>query len=175
MKINKTKSLFFRLVEIEDSEFILQLRLDHNLNRYLSCVGLDIGEQQKWIENYKVRENLGKEFYYIICNRSNNERIGTVRIYEIKEFSFSWGSWILNNKKLATSAIESACLVYDIGFNQLGLRESVFKVDKRNTGVQNFHLKTGAEFLKDDNGDFFYKFTMPSLGKLKRKYIKFLE
>ena len=175
MKITKTKNLFFRLVELEDAEIILQLRLDDNLNKYLSYVGLDLGEQKKWIESYKVRENLGEEFYYIICNRSNDEKIGTVRIYEINNFSFSWGSWILNNKRLTTSAIESAYLIYDIGFNKLGLSESLFKVDKRNTGVQNFHLKTGAEFVKEDNVNFFYRFTTFSLGKLKRKYEKYLK
>ena len=123
----KSKNVNLRLVEESDAQFILELRLNDSLNRYLSTVDDNLSKQIKWINNYKKRETQKEEFYFIIENKKN-ELIGSVRLYDFLENSFSWGSWILNNKKSPTSAIESALLVYQFGFNDLSFQKSHFEM-----------------------------------------------
>lgn len=47
----QTHNIKLRLVEIEDAEFILSLRLDNNLNKHFSSVNNDLNEQIRWIES----------------------------------------------------------------------------------------------------------------------------
>ena len=60
------KHINLRTVTTADAEFILSLRMDSGLNRYLSRVEGAIEEQQSWIESYKEREAAGSEYYFVI-------------------------------------------------------------------------------------------------------------
>jgi len=151
------KTVRLDLVQESDAEFILSLRLDPNLNQFLSKVGSDIQSQIEWLLKYKVDEKKGLQYYFII-SRLDGVKCGTVRVYDIKDNSFSWGSWILNSEKTRYAAIESALLVYQFGFDFLGLENSHFEVMKGNSNVVNFHKRMGAvEVGEDDN---FYYFTI---------------
>lgn len=153
MQIGKTVRM--RYVEVDDAEFILKLRNDIRFNKYLSYVNASVADQKKWIINYKKREELEEEFYFII-ETLEGVSCGTVRIYDIKSNSFCWGSWILNENKTKYAAIESAYLIYDFGFNKLGKNQSHFDVRKENKSVIKFHLKMGAIKVNEDNlNDYF--------------------
>ncbi|WP_218241167.1 GNAT family N-acetyltransferase [Comamonas fluminis] len=153
--INKSRTINIRLVEESDAEFILKLRLDEKYNQFLSDVNPDMQAQRDWIKKYKNDEFLKKQFYFII-ERNDGVPCGTVRIYDIKGDSFCWGSWILNENKTRYAALESAFLVYQFGFNELGLKKSHFEVRKGNEKVISFHKKMGAvKILEDDLNEYF--------------------
>ncbi|HID5953700.1 TPA: GNAT family N-acetyltransferase, partial [Escherichia coli] len=96
--ILQSKTVKLRLVNESDASFILSLRLNENYNKFLSSVNNDIEKQKVWIRNYKQKENNNEEFYFII-ETLDGIPCGTVRIYDIHNNSFSWGSWILNESK----------------------------------------------------------------------------
>jgi hypothetical protein len=90
---------------------------------------------------------------------------GTVRIYDLREDSFSWGSWILNEDKTKYAAIESALLIYKFGFERLGFSKSHFDVMKGNAKVISFHRKMGAIEVSNDSVNIFFEITRDNVEK----------
>jgi RimJ/RimL family protein N-acetyltransferase len=171
------KTIHFKCAEVSDSEFILKLRTDSSFNKFLSATKSDIEQQKQWLSGYKERERLGKEYYFIIYRNDNNERIGTVRLYDfIKDKnSFCWGSWILNSNKTNSAALESALLVYLFAFNTLGFDQSHFDVRKMNAKVIGFHKKMGAEEVSSNDVDLFFIYRKNTFEQKIKNYKKFLE
>ena len=103
----ESKSIRLRLIESADAEFILKLRVDERYNQFLSAVTPNIEMQREWIASYKNDEHKKLQYYFII-ERNDGTPCGTVRLYDFKGDSFTWGSWILNEDKTPYSALESA-------------------------------------------------------------------
>lgn len=164
-----SKTIKMRYVEETDAEFILKLRLDERYNQFLSEVKADLESQKSWIRAYKKDELNKKQFYFII-ERLDGTPCGTVRIYDFKKDSFSWGSWILNEEKTRYSAIESALMVYDFGFNSLNFAKSHFEVMKDNIRVVNFHKKFGAQEVSEDNENYYFSITKEAVQKSYDKF-----
>ncbi|HCH1012711.1 TPA: GNAT family N-acetyltransferase [Vibrio parahaemolyticus] len=165
----KTKTIEFKLVSENDAEFILRLRLDPKYNNFLSKVDADLSAQKNWIKNYKEDEINNKQFYFVIINHDGIP-CGTVRLYDFKEDSFCWGSWILNKDKTKTSAIESAYLVYKFAFETLGYRKSHFDVRKENLSVISFHKKMGAIQTGEDELNVYFEINKNSVDKWAQRY-----
>ena len=170
LKINSTS---MRLVEKKDAEFILNLRLNGKYNKYLSKVDNNLESQINWIAEYKISESNKEQFYFIIENE-NGVPCGTVRIYDLKKDSFCWGSWILNENKKRYSAIESALLVYDFGFEELGYEKSHFDVMKENNGVVKFHKRFGAEVVNEDDDNYYFEIDKKSVLKSKKTLMELI-
>ena len=154
----ESKTIRLRLVEESDAEFILKLRLNEKFNQFLSSVSPDLQSQKEWIKKYKNEEKLKKQFYFII-ERIDCMPCGTVRVYDLKDDSFCWGSWILNEDKTQYAALESAFLVYKFGFEALGYRKSHFDVMKENKKVISFHTKMGAKEIGADQQNSYFEIT----------------
>ena len=154
----ESKNLMLRLVERSDANFILSLRMDERYNTFILMVTPDIESQVQWIERYKADEQNGKQFYFII-ERKDGEPCGTVRIYDLRDDSFSWGSWILNQNKTRFAALESAFLLYQFGFEKLGYRKSHFEVMRGNKGVIKFHQRMGATRVGEDQQNEYFEIT----------------
>lgn len=156
MQLN-SKTIFLRLAEVTDAQFIHSLRINEKFNKYLSSVDDDISKQEKWIMDYKHREKSGTEYYFIICRNSDSLPIGTVRIYDFigDKDSFSWGSWILNENKTKYAALECALLIYDFAFNDLGFKRCHMDIRKQNVKVIEFHKRFGVEIVAESDIDYF--------------------
>lgn len=172
----EARTTYLRLVKEQDASFICSLRNDVQLNAYISKSTADEEAQRQWIINYKKREMNGEEYYFIICRKTDNLPIGTVRLYDFQENpkSFCWGSWILNRNKTKYAAVESALLVYEAGFNQLKFAQSHYDVMKGNDKVHSFHLKMGAEKTSEDKLNIYYVFPKYRYEENKIHYSKFL-
>lgn len=169
----KSKTINMRLINEDDAEFVLKLRLDGNYNKFLSSVNADVSSQKTWIRKYKEDEVNNKQFYFII-ERKDGTPCGTVRIYDIKNDSFCWGSWILNEDKTRYSAIESAVMIYNFGFNSLKFNKSHFEVIKDNIRVVNFHKKFGAVVVGEDSNNYYFEITKDAVEKSKEKFQAFI-
>lgn len=143
-------SIAFRPALPSDAEFILTLRLDPEKNAHLSPTPPNVEAQRRWLK--QPREG----FYFII--EASDRRIGTVRLYDQRGTSFSWGSWILRDHP-RTAATESALMVYRVGL-ELGFTAAHFGVRKANKKVWQFHERFGAARTGEAGPDFFY-----SIGK----------
>lgn len=161
-------SIRLRLVEERDANFILKLRLDSRYNTFLSAVVADIDAQKTWIRRYKDEENKGLQYYFII-ERLDGTPCGTVRIYDFRKDSFCWGSWILNEDKTRYAALESAFLVYDFGFKELGFKKSHFDVMKGNQAVIKFHMRMGAVKIHEDEINIYFEITEEMINASKQK------
>lgn len=172
-----SNSIYLRLVEDNDAAFICDLRNNQQLNSYISNSTNDVEIQRNWIINYKTRERLKEEFYFIICRKTDDLPIGTVRLYDFKKdpLSFCWGSWILNENKTKYSALESALLVYEFGFYTLGFEQSHYDVMNGNDRVQSFHEKMGAIKTSEDNINSYYSFPKKAHENNRVRYAKLLQ
>jgi len=152
-----------RLVNADtlDAAYICALRGDETLNQHLSPSSADVAAQLKWLEAYKVREQVGEEYYFVIV--SDGADHGLVRMYDFRELegrrSFCWGSWIIPPPRPPGLVTYSALLVYEIGFEALGFEQAHFDVRRENTGVVGFHERAGARRVADDEQDIFFRFS----------------
>ncbi|HDS1694292.1 GNAT family N-acetyltransferase [Pseudomonas putida] len=163
-----SKTICLRLIEEEDAAFVVQLRTDGKYNKYLSTVGDDVEAQRQWIKRYKEDEKAGDQFYFII-EQQNGTRCGTVRIYDLRPTSFSWGSWILNEDKTKYAAIESALLVYEFGFGHLGFGQAHFEVMKGNDKVVSFHKKMGAVEVGEDEVHTYFEISKAAVEQARQR------
>jgi len=170
------KTIEFRLVHPTDAEFIYNLRMNPKFNTHLSTVSGDVKNQIDWLEAYKKREQAGIEYYFIIERKAPRIPIGVVRVYDFvgDRKSFSWGSWILNDSKTTSSAIESALIIYDFGFSVLGFTSCHFDVRKDNEKVISFHEKCGAFKVDEDEQNIFYNINPETYTKFSETYAKYL-
>ena len=171
MRIEKTKTISLRLITADDAEFIVSLRQSPKKNQFLSPVSINVDQQAEWIHHYKRREAQKLEYYFIIC--TGNTPVGVVRIYDIQDINFVWGSWIIADCAPKYAAIESALSIYEFAFNELGFATSTFDVRKQNTRVLSFHQRFGAiKTHEDDLNEYFY-LTRAIYLKTKERYQKF--
>lgn len=170
----KSKSIKLRFVEIDDAEYILSLRKNEQYNKHLSKVTTGLKEQIDWITEYKKRESSLTEFYFII-EKHDGTRCGTIRVYDIKKGSFCWGSWILDNNKTNTAAIESALLIYKFGFDIMNFSRSHFDVRKDNISVISFHKKFNAHQIGEDDLNYYFEIFPEDINNIQNKYSRFMK
>jgi RimJ/RimL family protein N-acetyltransferase len=164
------KSIFFREVAVNDAEFIVDLRTNPEKNKYLSITSSDIEKQRGFIASYL---NNQFDFYFLICDWQS-KKLGTIRIYDIKENSFCWGSWILSQDATNTAAIESALLIYDFGFYALHYSKSHFDVRKENQRVVDFHKRFGARLVGEDSLNYYFEYDVDDYLRTRQKYRRYL-
>lgn len=164
------KSINLRDVEIADAKFILSLRCDEKKAKFLHKTKNDLSKQIAYIEDYKTKKN---EWYFIIESKSG-ERFGTVRIYDIVDDDFCWGSWLIKDGAPANVAIESVLLVYEYAFYTLGFSKAHFDVRKDNVKVRAFHKRFGAKEVGESEKDAFYRFFREDYERIKGKFKNFL-
>ncbi len=167
------KNINMRTVVAEDAEFIYSLRQNQEKTKYLSKVTGTVESQKEWIKNYKNREEDKKEFYFVIESK-DEEKLGLVRMYDFKEASFCWGSWLIKKGAPKTTAIESALQIYEFGFYSLGFEKSHFDVRKGNDKVVAFHQKFGAKIVDENEQDYFFIFKKSDYDIIREKYKKYL-
>ena len=151
MKISSAKGLTvsFRLVVVDDAEYILSLRLNPQLNRYISFTDTSVEKQREWLAGYKGREVAGEEYYFIITNNENKMPCGVVRLYNFRKEIMEWGSLILDDNKTPTAAIEASFFIYGIIFDLFRLEKTHFTVHKENTRTVLFQQRLGARIIGD--------------------------
>lgn len=110
--------LTLRYVKEDDAEFILKLRTNQKLSRFINPTPANIELQKEWIKRYKQRELNGTDYYFIFF--FNDKPVGLNRIYNIKNFTFTTGSWIFDPNAPEHCSIASAIIVRIIAFELLG-------------------------------------------------------
>lgn len=161
-----------RLVNEEDVRFILSLRADKWLTRFIHQTDNDEQKQREWLREYKKRESEGKEFYFIYSKEGIP--FGLNRIYNIHNGSCTSGSWLCVPGTQVADSISTALINRDIMFGILGLKEDNFDVRKGNKKVQKFHIMTGSVKTGETELDILYRATPESHEKGKKRIMKLL-
>lgn len=113
--------LHVRLVNEGDAEYIVKLRTNPKVQRFIHDTSTDISKQIEWIRQYKEREAIGIEYYFIY--ERNGKRIGVNRLYHIDydAGTFNAGSWLCE-EGTDVADVASTVLIYNtIAFEKLGL------------------------------------------------------
>lgn len=151
--------LALRVVERDDAEYIHGLRTDPAYNTHLSEVTGTAVDQRNWIARYKSREADGHEYYYVIERLCDGQRCGLVRLYDITDDRFTWGSWILDENKPPKAALESAVLSFGTGFDQLGKELAFIDVRRGNTRAISFYRGFGMTETGADELDLYFTYS----------------
>jgi hypothetical protein len=165
--------LKLRFVNENDADFIIRLRTNPKLNRFLHPTSPDIEKQKEWISDYKLREKKGTDYYFIFF--FNGQPIGLNRIYNIEENSFTSGSWIFDPDGPIESSIASALISRIIAFDILE-KEIEYSNDGchiDNKKVLRFNLMLGLIITgtRNDSLGTFYTFSMSKSDFYKNKPI----
>jgi RimJ/RimL family protein N-acetyltransferase len=166
--------LSLRSVTTADAEFIHSLRMNESYNTHISRVTGTVNDQRDWITSYKKREAKGLEYYYIIERLQDHVPCGVVRLYDIQETSFTWGSWILDHNKPSKAALESAVLVYEAGFSYLKKLVSIFDVRCDNERTLAFHRRFGAQQTSEDGINVYFDYTSAQFEQDRPHHMKHL-
>jgi len=157
-----------RSVKTEDAEFILSLRLDDSLNKYINKVDDDIKKQEEWISLQQQREG---DYYFLILDL-NNKPLGTISLYNIKENDAEFGRWVSKGNMILN--IESVLLIHKFAFEYCDLDLVYTNTMVENKKVVNFHKRFGATIEDKHIYDKETGFTF-SRGFIKHKEFKNIE
>lgn len=153
MNIINKYGIYLHLVEESDAEFILTLRTNPKLNAYISNTSLDINDQIRWIQNYKIREKQGSELYYISKDMFGNKH-GTIRLYDFDTNSFELGSWIFMPNSPLGMAVKAHMIGLEIGYEMLKATYCRITVRKKNLRVLRYLEDFNPEISAEDDLDF---------------------
>jgi|WetSurMetagenome_2_1015567.scaffolds.fasta_scaffold473970_2 hypothetical protein len=145
-----------RFVEKKDALFILSLRTNQRLGRFLSATDNDLIKQEKWIESYKEKEKAQKEFYFIF-EGEDNIPYGLSRIYNIDKCSFEIGSWLFAGYSPERLSILADLCTRDFAFERFNFEYCRFEVRKENKAVIGYHKRFKPELVGEDELNNYYK------------------
>ena len=167
-------SLHVRLVREEDAEFILSLRTNPVLSKYLHAVENDVDKQRQWIRSYKNREANGKDYYFIFS--SHSQPVGVIRIYDIDYIKkrATAGSWVCEPELPMQIPISILIICREIMFDMIGAEKDCFDVRKGNKQVQRTHEIMGAEIVAEDELNYYFELPNAVFQEKKKDIINLL-
>ena len=167
--------LRLRLIQPEDARYLFELRTNPNYNRHLSPVSGTSDDQRLWIERYKDREAAGEEYYLVIERRDTGEACGVVRIYDIDDDHFTWGSWILDHRKPPKAALESAVLSFGVGFDMLGKSRALIDVRRGNDRAISIYERLGMRRTGEDEINLYFEYSAEDYARDRSRYMTIIE
>ena len=176
-QINKIKNeiifgkyLNLRIAIESDAEFILDLRLNPELNKFIGKTDPSVEKQREWLTKTYKNEN---DFMYIIEDKNSN-KCGTIALYDIDYVKkrAEWGRLILQKDTLFSIPIEASIQLLNFAFKKMKLVELYGGASNVNKSVVDYH-KTYANVSAVDENFTWFSFDVNCLTKLKNKYRNF--
>lgn len=166
--------LHVRLANIDDSAFILGLRTNEKLSRFIHSTDDDLLKQQAWMTEYKKREAEGKDYYFIY--ERDGCPIGVNRIYAIDEDTriCTGGSWICAPDTEYEYSVATLLILRDIMFDVLGFDKDQFDVRKQNRLVLRTHRMFGAKIVGESEADKYLSLKKEDYLKAKDRILQLL-
>ena len=169
----------FRFVNEDDAAFIIKLRTDPRLTRYIHDTDCDIDKQKVWINNYKIREQNGTEYYFVVI--SENTPVGLIRIYNIHDNVFTVGSIVMEKDAPIHCVLAATIMAKEIAFEILNLElEDTFDgVHVDNKKVLKLNISWGKKEYRrfqDVKGEYVaFRLTKEDYFQIKPKKIRQLQ
>jgi len=161
-----------RFVNEDDAEYIVNLRTNGKLGRFLSVIQNDVEAQKQWIRAYKTREEQGLEYYFYYSQ--NGTPVGVNRIYNIKNKTATAGSWICTPDLPIELPFLTLVIIREIFFETLQLETDIFDIRKANKKIIRMHNMMGAHFMYENDIDVFHYMTNEDFKKNKAKFLGYL-
>jgi hypothetical protein len=162
--------LHARLVNEDDAEFIVRLRTDPQLARYVNPVADDVSKQRLWISEYKERERMGEDYYFMFD--LDGVRYGMDRIYDINGKNFITGSWVFSSSSPVGMAVLAGIITKEIAYELLGLENSFADVRKNNKAVLRHNKQFHPTVLSEDEENISLSFDRSEFYKCRGAIVK---
>lgn len=159
-----------REVELEDANFILKLRCDEKKSLFLNSTDNNLQKQIDYLKRYKT---LPDEWYFISEDKQKKQ-IGTIRIYNINNTTFTYGSWLMEDGVFPWQSIETEQLCKQFAFDELGMELLRFDVRKKNKKVVRYHQFCGSKIVAENDLDYFFELTKEDYLKNKNKILQLM-
>jgi RimJ/RimL family protein N-acetyltransferase len=157
----------------DDAEFILSLRLNPALNKFLHETDPSVEKQKEWLRAKMDEEN----DYHMIIESLNGEQLGVVALYDINpvDKTFEWGRWIVKPGAPKYTALESAVLCHELAFYHLGLNKSIATPDWEHERVVSFLGRFGFTIVKENPDGPWFELTKEDFGSIREKHLEFIQ
>lgn len=165
----KGLGLSVRLVTESDVDYILSLRTNKTLARFIHQTDNDRHSQIEWIRQYKQREKEGRDYYFIYI--LDGKPVGLNRIYNIFEYYGTIGSWICNPDNDVEISLKTYILMFDMLFEYIGLDITLFDVRKTNKHVWKLHKQLGAISVGESDIDYYFTLNKDTYYKNRENFI----
>lgn len=143
-----------RLAKESDTDFIMSLRTDAELSRFIHKTDNDVQKHLEWFRRYKQRESEARDYYFIYFK--DDKPVGLNRIYNVYDYYGTIGSWLCAPSNEVEVSMATHLFLHDIIFEVLGLDLTIFDVRKANKHVWKLHKMTGAQKVGESDIDFFF-------------------
>lgn len=132
-----------RAVNEDDAEFILNIRQDPALTKYLPRLDIPVDAQKEWIKSQIKRKG---DYYFIVISHSDGP-IGTIRVYNINGKSGETGSLAIRGKSFEN--IEAKLLCDTFAFNTLNLTITHNIIKKENLIIKKLAEEFGTIWIEE--------------------------
>ena len=163
--------LHVRLVREEDAEFIVRLRTDERLGRYIHATSNDVEKQQEWIKAYKQREAGGSEYYFIFETGAGNP-LGVYRLYEISEQYFTSGSWIFLPDSPMGASMIAFIIAREIAWDIVPDAINLYDIKKANKSVLLFTSTFTPKVIRETVDTFYFENTKEDFNNHKDQVLR---
>lgn len=153
-KINRY-GVTLRLIEESDAEFIVNLWENPLVHTFISQIMPTIDSQIKWIQNYKINEQLGLDYYFISQDLYGNP-YGTIRLYNFDQHSFELGTWIFMPNSPFGMAVKTHIIGLSTGFEQFKADYCRITVMKGNTRVLRYLDNFKPVKINENDNELFF-------------------
>lgn len=172
MKPIRKYGIVLRLAEVDDAEFILKLRTDPKLNKYISYTSPDLADQRLWMEIYKNKEREKQEYYFIAEDEEGN-RYGTIRLYNRGNSCYEIGSWLFAHNSPLGMAVKAHVIGYELGFELFNAEYCKFEIRKENTAVLRYIEFYKPQIVGKDELNIYFNLTKENFYLYKNKIAVF--
>lgn len=146
------KYVNLRSVTEEDAEFILEIRNNPQISKYLPPLNVTIEQQRQWI----TKQRADQDSYYFLMTTPDGEPIGCISVYDIEGDMAETGRFCSFGDPY--SNIEACVLLNDFCFHNLGLKKIHIWVYEGNKPVIALNKSFGYKWTEtktDDKGESF--------------------
>lgn len=144
------KYVNLRSVTEDDAEFILEIRNNPQISKYLPPLNVTVEQQRQWIS----KQRSDKDSYYFILETPTGVPIGTLGVYDINEDHGECGRSCCIGEPFAP--VEASALLTDFVFNTLKLSYTTIWVYEGNKSVIALNQSYGYEWVErkiDEKGE----------------------
>ena len=176
-KFKFTKNLYLTLININDAKYILKLRCNKVLSKFLNKTSPSLKLQKKWIQDYLLRNKKEREYYFKFQIKDKNKfkNIGLARVINLKNKKFHFGSWIIDDGFDKFLSLESILSIYEFAFIKMKFKVNKMWIHKRNKKVIQIHKILGSKREYADNKQIYYRFTLNDYKIVRKKFKYFLK
>ena len=129
----KGKYIYLKACTEDDAEFALAIRNNEAFAGKIPTLNISVDQQRDWIKKQRQKEG---DYFFIVWD-SNDNRIGTISIYDVKGDTAESGRLAILGNALQT--MEAQMLSFEFAFEELRIKHLLGYIYADNTSAIRFN------------------------------------